>query len=106
MMFNSSIVSSDALQQKTVMTSIEGRHGICLIWYPSSSSTSLEVHHVLRSFQHIINDDEQLTNIFPMSLLRIKLPMLQDNTDHNTIQPCHDNLCKTCQIIDMDTTIT
>eukprot|EP00061_Rhincodon_typus_P017302 g45939.t1 len=35
-----------------------------------------------------------------------KLPSLQDNVDHNTTQPCHGNVCKTCQIIDLDTTIT
>eukprot|EP00061_Rhincodon_typus_P013871 g40506.t1 len=31
---------------------------------------------------------------------------LQDNINHNTIKHCHGNFCKTCQIIDMDTTIT
>eukprot|EP00061_Rhincodon_typus_P010005 g33935.t1 len=35
-----------------------------------------------------------------------KLPSLQDNIDHNTYQPCNGNLCKTCQIINMDITIT
>eukprot|EP00061_Rhincodon_typus_P010113 g34149.t1 len=35
-----------------------------------------------------------------------KLPSLQDSINHNTIQPCHGNLSKTCQIIVMDTTIT
>eukprot|EP00061_Rhincodon_typus_P004078 g21688.t1 len=31
---------------------------------------------------------------------------VQDNIGHNTTKPCHGNLCKTCQIIDMDITIT
>eukprot|EP00061_Rhincodon_typus_P014099 g40912.t1 len=35
-----------------------------------------------------------------------KLPRLLGNIDHNTIQPCHGNLCKTFQIFDVDTTIT
>eukprot|EP00061_Rhincodon_typus_P011409 g36389.t1 len=77
-----------------------------------------KLRHVLRSLQHI--DDEHLAKIVPMSPLlafkqppnlqqtiaRSKLPSLQSDTDHNTTQPCHRNLCKTCQIIDMDTTIT
>eukprot|EP00061_Rhincodon_typus_P003389 g19965.t1 len=76
--------------------------------------------HVLHSLQHIIDDDEHLTNIFPMppllafkqppnlkqTIVCSKLPSLQDNINHNTVQPCHGNLCKTCQITDMDTTIT
>eukprot|EP00061_Rhincodon_typus_P012358 g38041.t1 len=37
---------------------------------------------------------------------RYKLPSLQKNIDHNTTQPCHGNLCKTCHVIDTDTTIT
>eukprot|EP00061_Rhincodon_typus_P017993 g46959.t1 len=76
--------------------------------------------HVLRSLQHLIDDNEHLSKIFLMPLLlafnqppnfkhpivRSKLPSLQDNIDHNIIQTCYGNLCKTCQIIDMDTTIT
>eukprot|EP00061_Rhincodon_typus_P009398 g32877.t1 len=38
--------------------------------------------------------------------LKSKLPSLQDNINYNTTQPCHGNVCKTCQIISMDTTIT
>eukprot|EP00061_Rhincodon_typus_P007228 g28729.t1 len=78
-----------------------------------------KLYHVLHSLQCITNDNEHLTKIFPMSPLHAikqllnlkqtivcsKLPSLQDNIDHNTIQPCHSNLCKTCQIFDMDTTI-
>eukprot|EP00061_Rhincodon_typus_P006342 g26890.t1 len=76
-----------------------------------------KLRHVL---QHIINDDEHLAKIFPMPplltfkhppnlkqiIVRSKLPSLQDNIDHNTTQPCHGNLCKTCQIITMETTTT
>eukprot|EP00061_Rhincodon_typus_P016754 g45133.t1 len=36
----------------------------------------------------------------------LKLPKLQDNIDQKTTHPCHSNLSKTCQIINMDTTIT
>eukprot|EP00061_Rhincodon_typus_P010788 g35336.t1 len=75
-----------------------------------------KLHHVLHSLQHIIDDDEHLAKIFPMSpLLAFKQsPNLKQTivcsklpafSDHNTIQPCHGNLCKTCQIFDMDTTI-
>eukprot|EP00061_Rhincodon_typus_P005784 g25719.t1 len=76
--------------------------------------------HVLRSLQHIIDDNEHLTTIFPtpplltfkqppnlkQTIVRSKLPSLQDNIDHNTTQPCRGNVCKTCQIIDMVTTFT
>eukprot|EP00061_Rhincodon_typus_P012171 g37739.t1 len=76
--------------------------------------------HVLCSLQHVIDDDEHLAKIIRTSPLltfkqppnlkqtsfHSKLPSLQDNINHNTIQPCYGNLCKTCQIIDMDTTIT
>eukprot|EP00061_Rhincodon_typus_P006502 g27206.t1 len=79
-----------------------------------------KLRHVLPSFQHIINDDERLAKIFPtpplltfkqplhlkQTIVLSKLPSLQDNIDHSTIQPCHGNLCKTCQIIDMDTAMT
>eukprot|EP00061_Rhincodon_typus_P006060 g26291.t1 len=78
------------------------------------------LHHVLRSLQHAIDDNEHLTKIIPtppllafkqppnlkQTIIHGKLPSLQDNIDHNTIQPCHGNLRKTCQIIDMDTNIT
>eukprot|EP00061_Rhincodon_typus_P006029 g26224.t1 len=77
-----------------------------------------KLRHVLCSLQHVIDVDEHLAKIFRTSPLlafkqspnlkqtfvRSKLPSLQDNIDHNIIQPCHGNLCKTCQIIDMDTT--
>eukprot|EP00061_Rhincodon_typus_P005687 g25507.t1 len=68
-----------------------------------------KLYHVLCSLQHTIDDDEYLTTIFPKPLLlsfkqspnlkhtivRSKLPSLQDNIDHITPQPCHSNLCKT-----------
>eukprot|EP00061_Rhincodon_typus_P005271 g24573.t1 len=76
--------------------------------------------HVPCSLQHIINDNEQLAKVFPTPLLfafkqppnlkqtivHSKLFSLQDNIDHNTTQPCIGNLCKTYQIINMDTTIS
>eukprot|EP00061_Rhincodon_typus_P003418 g20036.t1 len=79
-----------------------------------------KLHHVLHSLQHIIDDNEHLAKIFPtpsllafkqppnlkQTIVSSKLPSLQHNIDHNTIRPCHGNLCKTCQIINMDTTIT
>eukprot|EP00061_Rhincodon_typus_P012195 g37777.t1 len=79
-----------------------------------------KLHHSLCSLQPIINDDEHLTKIFPMpplltfkqppnlkqTIVLSKLPSLQDNIDHNTIQPYNGNLCKKCQIFDMDATIT
>eukprot|EP00061_Rhincodon_typus_P005537 g25162.t1 len=76
-----------------------------------------KLRHVLHSLQQ--DDNEHLAKIFPMpslltfkqtpnlkqTIVHSKLPSLQDNIDYNTIQPYHDNLCKTCQIIDMDMTI-
>eukprot|EP00061_Rhincodon_typus_P009124 g32366.t1 len=76
--------------------------------------------HVLHSLHHIIDDDEHLAKVFPMpSLLTFKQPLnlnqtivcskrpsLQDNIDHSTMQPCHGYFYKTCQIVNMDTTIT
>eukprot|EP00061_Rhincodon_typus_P014490 g41531.t1 len=75
---------------------------------------------VLCSLQHITDDDEHLAKIFPspplltfkqplnlkQTIVHSKLPSLQDNIDYSNIQPCHGNLCKIWQIIDMDTTIT
>ncbi|XP_072452300.1 uncharacterized protein [Chiloscyllium punctatum] len=71
--------------------------------------------HVLRDLQHIINEDEHLTKTFPTPpllafkqppnlkqiIVRSKLPGSQDNS----IQSCHGGRCKTCQIVDIDTTI-
>eukprot|EP00061_Rhincodon_typus_P006775 g27766.t1 len=79
-----------------------------------------KLHHVLCSLQHVIDNNEHLAKIFPtppllafkqlpnfkQTIVCSKLPSLQDSIDHNTIQPCHGNLCKTYQIINMDTTIT
>eukprot|EP00061_Rhincodon_typus_P005975 g26130.t1 len=76
-----------------------------------------KLRHVLCSLQHIIDDDEHLAMIFPMppllafkqlsnfeqTIVHSKYPSLQDNINRNTIQPCHGNLCKTCQIFNMDT---
>eukprot|EP00061_Rhincodon_typus_P012963 g39036.t1 len=52
-------------------------------------------------FVAAFNISSMMTNISPR-----KLPSLQNNSDHVTTQFCHGNICKTCQIIDMDTTIT
>eukprot|EP00061_Rhincodon_typus_P011191 g36030.t1 len=79
-----------------------------------------KLRHVFHSLQHVIDDDEHLAKIFPtpplltfkqpshlkQTIARITLPSLQDNIDHNTIQPYHGNLYKTCQIVNMDATIT
>ncbi|XP_072359247.1 uncharacterized protein [Scyliorhinus torazame] len=78
-----------------------------------------KLRHLLHSLQHVIDDDEHLAKVIPTppllafkqprnlkrTIVCSKLPSLQ-NSDHDTTQPCHGNLCKTCQIIDMDTTIT
>eukprot|EP00061_Rhincodon_typus_P007327 g28918.t1 len=79
-----------------------------------------KLHHVLHSLQHVIDDDDHLTKAILMpplltfkqppnlkqTTIRIKLPSLQENSDHDSTQPCHDNLRKTRQIINMDTTVT
>ncbi|XP_067848012.1 uncharacterized protein [Heptranchias perlo] len=79
-----------------------------------------KLRHVLRSLQHVIDDDEHLAKAIPtppllafkqppnlkQTIVRSKLPSSQENSVHDTTQPCHSNLCKTCQIIDADTTIT
>eukprot|EP00061_Rhincodon_typus_P003687 g20720.t1 len=76
-----------------------------------------KLRHVLCS---IIDDDEHLAKIFPTppllafkqppnlkkTIVRNKLPSLQDNIDHDITQLCHGNICKTCQITNTDTTIT
>eukprot|EP00061_Rhincodon_typus_P002745 g18350.t1 len=121
-MLNSSITSSDVPQRKTVMISSEDRHGIRPTGYPLSSSTSQDRRNYAVFFAAF--NTSKTMNILPRSFSCLhflpskqppnhkqtiacsKLPSLQDNIDHNTIQPCHGNLCKTCQIIDMGTTIT
>eukprot|EP00061_Rhincodon_typus_P004457 g22633.t1 len=40
------------------------------------------------------------------TIVRRKLPRIQDNIDHHTTEPCRGNRCKTCPVINMDTTIT
>eukprot|EP00061_Rhincodon_typus_P015899 g43838.t1 len=78
------------------------------------------LRHVLCRIQFVMDDHGRLTEIIPTppiltvkqppnlkrSIARSKLPSLQDNIDHNCTQPCHSNLCKTHQIIEMGTTIT
>ena len=41
----------------------------------------------------------------PKSQLRQEYS-LQENSDHDSTQPCHSNLCKTCRIIDTDAIIS
>ncbi|XP_067854732.1 uncharacterized protein [Heptranchias perlo] len=79
-----------------------------------------KLRHVLRSLQHVINDNEHLAMAIStppllafkrppnlkQTIVHSKLPSFQENSVHDTTQPCHGNLCKTCQIIDTDTTIT
>eukprot|EP00061_Rhincodon_typus_P009106 g32325.t1 len=108
--------------QKNTMPSSEDRHRIQLIMYPTFQyfREAEKLHHVLRSLQHVIDDDDHLAKIIPtnslvtfkqtpnlkQTIVCSKLPSLQDNMDHNTRQPCHGNLCNTCQIIDINITIT
>eukprot|EP00061_Rhincodon_typus_P004318 g22286.t1 len=121
-MLNSSIASSCVPQRKTIMASSEGtrdtsdRVPFVIQYFPGAE----KLHHVLRTLQHIIDDNEHLTKIIPMPPLRAfkqppnlkqtivcrKRHSLQENSNHNTIQPCHASLCKTRQIFKMNTTIT
>eukprot|EP00061_Rhincodon_typus_P011114 g35898.t1 len=120
MMLNSSIASStvkncnDLLRRQTQDTT--DRVPFVIQYFPGVE----KLRHVLHSLQHAINDDEHLANIFvtpsfltfkqppnlKQTIVRSELPSLQDNIDRNTTQPCHGNRCKTCQIINMDTTVT
>jgi len=79
-----------------------------------------KLHHLLRSLQHVIDDDEHLVKVIPTRpLLAFKQPpnlkqiivcskllSFQENSNHDTIQPCLGNLCKMCRIIDNETTVT
>ncbi|XP_078095826.1 uncharacterized protein LOC144510206 isoform X2 [Mustelus asterias] len=79
-----------------------------------------KLRHLLRSLQHVIDEDEHLAKAIPtppllafkqshnlkQTIVRSKLPSLQENSDHDTTQPCHSNLCKTCRIIDTDAIIS
>eukprot|EP00061_Rhincodon_typus_P006573 g27348.t1 len=123
MMLNSSIACSDVPQQKNCNNLLRrqtqettDRVPFVVQCFPGAE----KLHHVLCSLQHVINDDELLTKIFPtppllifkqlpnrkQTIVHSKLLSLQDNIDHNTTQLYHGNHCKTCQIIDMDTIIT
>eukprot|EP00061_Rhincodon_typus_P015603 g43373.t1 len=87
---------------------------------PSYFPTAERQHHVLHSLRHVIDNDEHLAKIIPTSplltfkqlpslkqtIVRSKLPSLQDSIYHNTTQPCHGKLCKSHQIINLNTTIT
>eukprot|EP00061_Rhincodon_typus_P004631 g23054.t1 len=79
-----------------------------------------KLRHVLRSLQHIIDDNKHLAKIFhTLPVLTFKTPpnlkqtivhskktSLWDSINNNTTQPYLGNLCKTCQIINLDTNIT
>ncbi|XP_078072210.1 protein NOXP20-like isoform X1 [Mustelus asterias] len=79
-----------------------------------------KLRHLLWSLQHVIDEDEHLAKAIPtppllafkqprnlkQTIVRSKLPSLQENSDHDTTQPCHSNLCKTCRIIDTDAIIS
>ncbi|XP_072373225.1 uncharacterized protein [Scyliorhinus torazame] len=73
-----------------------------------------KLRHLLHSLQHVIDEDEHLATVIPTPpLFAFKQPHNLKQTivcsklpNHDTTQPCHGNLCKTCQIIDMGTTIT
>eukprot|EP00061_Rhincodon_typus_P006214 g26611.t1 len=107
-------ICNDLLRRQTRDTT--DRVPFVVQYFPGAET----LRHVLRSLQHIIDDDEHFTKIFSTptlftfkqpsklkkTIVHSKPPSLQDNVDHNTIQPCHGNLCKTCQIFDMDTTVT
>ncbi|XP_078083736.1 uncharacterized protein LOC144503102 [Mustelus asterias] len=79
-----------------------------------------KLRHLLRSLQHVINEDKHLAKVIPtppllafkqphnlkQTIVRSKLPSFQENSDHGTTQPCHSNLCKACRIIDTDVIIS
>eukprot|EP00061_Rhincodon_typus_P015534 g43259.t1 len=88
--------------------------------YPSLFSTSLERRNYVTFFAAFnVIDDKHLAKIIStppilafkqppklkQTILCSKLHSLQD-IDHNTTQLCHGNLYKTCQIVNVDTTIT
>eukprot|EP00061_Rhincodon_typus_P015946 g43901.t1 len=106
-----------------MMTSSEDRHGIRLIGYPSSFTTSQEWRNCTMFFAAFntltvtMSTSPRSSSYSPLlaikqlpnlqeTIVSSKLASLQDNIGHNPIQSCHGNLCKTCQIFDMDTTIT
>eukprot|EP00061_Rhincodon_typus_P006257 g26710.t1 len=104
---------NDLLRRQTWDTS--DRASFIVQYFPGGE----KLCQVLPSLQHVIDDDDHLTKIFPtpalltfkqppnlkQTIVRSKLPILQDNINHNTTEHCHGNLYKTCQIIDMGTTI-
>ncbi|XP_078084813.1 uncharacterized protein LOC144503794 [Mustelus asterias] len=79
-----------------------------------------KLRHLLRNLQHVIDEDEHLAKAIPtppllafkqprnlkQTIVHSKLPSLQENSDHDTTQPCHSNLCKTCRIINTDAIIS
>eukprot|EP00061_Rhincodon_typus_P013623 g40121.t1 len=80
---------------------------------------AVKLLHILCSLQHVVDDGEH--HAMPISsppiytfkqlfnpkqtIIPSKLPSLQENSGHDTTQPCQSNLHKTCQIINMDTNI-
>eukprot|EP00061_Rhincodon_typus_P010450 g34755.t1 len=121
-LMNPSIASSDMPQWKNYNNLGGGRPQdmtdrvpFIIQYFPRAE----KLCHVLRSLQHVI-DNEHLSKIFPhpvllafkqlpnvkQTVVHSKLTSLQDNIDHSNTQPYHGNLYETCQINDMDTTIT
>eukprot|EP00061_Rhincodon_typus_P017683 g46481.t1 len=94
---------NDLLRKRTV--DMTDRVPFVVQYFPRANN----LHRVLHSLQHVINDNEHLTKIFPtpplltfkqppklkQTIVHSKLPSLQDNIDHITTQPCHGNLCQT-----------
>eukprot|EP00061_Rhincodon_typus_P002074 g16548.t1 len=68
-----------------------------------------KLSHDLCSLQHVVDDNEHLTKIFPTpplltfkqlpnlkkTIVQSKVTSLQDNIDHNTVRTCHGNFCMT-----------
>eukprot|EP00061_Rhincodon_typus_P005839 g25834.t1 len=97
---------NDLLRRQTLYTT--NRVPFIIQYFPGAE----KLCHALRSLRHI-DDYKHLAKIFlAPPLLTFKQPQnlrllsLQDNIGHYITQPCRSNLCKTCQIIDMDPTIT
>eukprot|EP00061_Rhincodon_typus_P003588 g20462.t1 len=119
-MLISSIASSNVPQQKNrndLLTSqTQEMNDTVPFFIIQYFPRAVRLCRVLCSLQHI-DDNEHLAKIIltppllafkqpanlKQTIVRSKLPSLQDNIDHNTTQSCHGNICKTCQIINMET---
>eukprot|EP00061_Rhincodon_typus_P018956 g48357.t1 len=99
MMLKSSIASSNMPQRKTIMTSSEDQQDTSdrVLFVVCYFLGVEKLCHVLRSLQHIIDDDEHLAKLFPVpplltfkqppsleqTIVRSNLPSNQDNSSHN-----------------------